>query len=237
MGAFSSSALLIPRATDPPCADNSSVPVRGVRAPRFSTRGATTLGSTMPSNNPRDVPSNNPRDVGPCQASDVGPCQARSSTMVATTIHACQTPRRQNETPTPTCQHERGVISAVNRNLLTSASPRGCASAHRSARRPCHAACRKGHAASGEVTRLPERDSSPGLLDQEVIDGLAGQFGDRLIELALPKLRVGSYFPDWLLEPRRRAEQAFVSVIADAYLVSVSTRGWRRLCSSWGSSG
>src|SRR4051794_15787819 len=44
------------------------------------------------------------------------------------------------------------------------------------------------------------------------------------IELALPKLREGSYFPDWLLQPRRRAEQAFVSVIADAYLAGVSTR-------------
>jgi putative transposase len=44
------------------------------------------------------------------------------------------------------------------------------------------------------------------------------------IELAVPKLRQGSYFPDWLLQPRRRAEQAFVSVIADAYLAGVSTR-------------
>ena len=37
------------------------------------------------------------------------------------------------------------------------------------------------------------------------------------IELAIPKLRQGSYFPDWLLQPRRRAEQAFVSVIALGY--------------------
>src|SRR3954462_816562 len=44
------------------------------------------------------------------------------------------------------------------------------------------------------------------------------------IELAVPKLREGSYFPDWLLQPRRRAEQAFVSVIAAAYLAGVSTR-------------
>jgi transposase-like protein len=28
------------------------------------------------------------------------------------------------------------------------------------------------------------------------------------IELLVPKLRTGSYFPAWLLEPRRRAEQA-----------------------------
>ena len=45
------------------------------------------------------------------------------------------------------------------------------------------------------------------------------------IELALPKLREGSYFPDWLLTPRRRAEQALVAVVADAYLAGVSTRG------------
>ncbi len=31
------------------------------------------------------------------------------------------------------------------------------------------------------------------------------------IELGVPKLREGSYFPDWLLQPRRRAEQAFVA--------------------------
>src|SRR3954468_18513416 len=43
------------------------------------------------------------------------------------------------------------------------------------------------------------------------------------IGLAVPKLREGSYFPDWLLQPRRRAEQAFVSVIADAYLAGVFT--------------
>ena len=34
------------------------------------------------------------------------------------------------------------------------------------------------------------------------------------IELAIPKLRQGSYFPEWLLEPRRRAEQAMVAVVA-----------------------
>src|SRR5690242_6070445 len=35
------------------------------------------------------------------------------------------------------------------------------------------------------------------------------------IELAIPKLRQGSYFPTWLLEPRRRAERALVAVVAD----------------------
>src|SRR5437762_7219945 len=44
------------------------------------------------------------------------------------------------------------------------------------------------------------------------------------IELALPKLREGSYFPDWLLEPRRRAERAFVQVVSECYVRGVSTR-------------
>src|SRR5919112_2431726 len=44
------------------------------------------------------------------------------------------------------------------------------------------------------------------------------------VELAIPKLRQGSYFPDWLLAHRRRAEQALVSVVATAYLLGVSTR-------------
>jgi putative transposase len=54
------------------------------------------------------------------------------------------------------------------------------------------------------------------------------------IELAVPKLRAGSYFPDWLLQPRRRAEQAFVSVIADAYLAGVSTRRVEKLVQQLG---
>jgi transposase-like protein len=54
------------------------------------------------------------------------------------------------------------------------------------------------------------------------------------IELAVPKLREGSYFPDWLLQPRRRAEQALVSVIADAYLAGVSTRRVEKLVQQLG---
>src|SRR6266511_2033168 len=54
------------------------------------------------------------------------------------------------------------------------------------------------------------------------------------IELGVPKLREGSYFPDWLLQPRRRAEQAFVSVIADAYLAGVSTRRVEKLVQQLG---
>jgi putative transposase len=44
------------------------------------------------------------------------------------------------------------------------------------------------------------------------------------IDLQIPKLREGSYFPDWLLEPRRRAERAFVQVVTESYVRGVSTR-------------
>lgn len=54
------------------------------------------------------------------------------------------------------------------------------------------------------------------------------------IELAIPKLRAGSYFPDWLLERRRRAEQALVTVVATSYLLGVSTRRVERLVETLG---
>jgi transposase-like protein len=54
------------------------------------------------------------------------------------------------------------------------------------------------------------------------------------VELAVPKLRTGSYFPDWLLEHRRRAEQALVSVVATSYLLGVSTRRVERLVEQLG---
>ena len=44
------------------------------------------------------------------------------------------------------------------------------------------------------------------------------------VALAVPKLRSGSYFPDWLLERRRRAERALVAVVAECYVRGVSTR-------------
>ena len=44
------------------------------------------------------------------------------------------------------------------------------------------------------------------------------------VELAVPRLRSGSYFPGWLLEPRRRAERALVAVVAECYVRGVSTR-------------
>src|SRR5918997_2907743 len=43
------------------------------------------------------------------------------------------------------------------------------------------------------------------------------------IELAIPRVRDGSYLPS-LLEPRRRAERAMLAVVQEAYLAGVSTR-------------
>jgi transposase-like protein len=54
------------------------------------------------------------------------------------------------------------------------------------------------------------------------------------VELAIPKLRQGSYFPDWLLTYRRRAEQALVSVVATSYLLGVSTRRVEKLVEQLG---
>jgi putative transposase len=57
------------------------------------------------------------------------------------------------------------------------------------------------------------------------------------LDVAVPKLRSGSYFPDWLLERRRRAEAALTSVVATCYLLGVSTRRMDRLVQSLGITG
>ena len=54
------------------------------------------------------------------------------------------------------------------------------------------------------------------------------------VELAIPKLRQGSYFPEWLLQHRRRAEQALVTVVATSYLLGVSTRRVEKLAEQLG---
>ena len=53
-------------------------------------------------------------------------------------------------------------------------------------------------------------------------------------EVAIPKLRAGSYFPDWLLERRRRAERALTTVVATCYLLGVSTRRMEKLVETLG---
>ena len=54
------------------------------------------------------------------------------------------------------------------------------------------------------------------------------------IDVAIPKLRSGSYFPEWLLERRKRAESAMVTVVADCYLAGVSTRRMDKLVKTLG---
>lgn len=54
------------------------------------------------------------------------------------------------------------------------------------------------------------------------------------IDVAIPKLRTGSYFPEWLLERRKRAEAALISVVATCYLLGVSTRRMDKLVQSLG---
>jgi putative transposase len=54
------------------------------------------------------------------------------------------------------------------------------------------------------------------------------------IDLAIPRLRRGSYFPDWLLHPRRRAERALVQVIVESYVKGVSTRRVEALVQAMG---
>ena len=54
------------------------------------------------------------------------------------------------------------------------------------------------------------------------------------IDVAIPKLRKGTYFPDWLLERRKRAEAALITVVADCYLAGVSTRRMDKLVKTLG---
>jgi len=56
------------------------------------------------------------------------------------------------------------------------------------------------------------------------------------VHLQIPKLRRGSYFPDFL-EPRRRAEQALVAVVQEAYVHGVSTRKVDELVQALGMTG
>ncbi len=54
------------------------------------------------------------------------------------------------------------------------------------------------------------------------------------VDVAVPKLRSGSYFPEWLLERRKRAESALITVVADCYLAGVSTRRMDKLVKTLG---
>jgi putative transposase len=67
--------------------------------------------------------------------------------------------------------------------------------------------------------RSPERVNRRNGYRERTLDTRAGT-----IDLLVPKLRSGRYFPDWLVEPRRRAERALVQVVAECYVRGVSTR-------------
>ena len=54
------------------------------------------------------------------------------------------------------------------------------------------------------------------------------------VDVAVPKLRKGTYFPEWLLERRKRAEAALITVVADCYLAGVSTRRMDKLVKTLG---
>ena len=78
-------------------------------------------------------------------------------------------------------------------------------------------------------TRSPERTNSRNGYRGREFDTRVGT-----MELAIPRLRSGSYFPEWLLERRKRAEKAMISVVAISYLLGVSTRRMEKLVEQLG---
>ncbi len=67
--------------------------------------------------------------------------------------------------------------------------------------------------------RSAERVNSRNGYRHRALDTRAGT-----VDLAVPKLREGSYYPGCLLEPRRRAERALTQVVCQCYIEGVSTR-------------
>ena len=72
---------------------------------------------------------------------------------------------------------------------------------------------------AGYGERSAERVNSRNGYRHRALDTRAGT-----VDLAVPKLREGSYYPSWLLEPRRRAERALTQVVCQCYIEGVSTR-------------
>ena len=85
---------------------------------------------------------------------------------------------------------------------------------------------------AGYGERSEERSNSRNGYRERRWDTRAGT-----IDLAVPKLRQGSYYPEWLLRFRRRAEQALVTVVAQAYVEGVSTRRVEDLVKAMGIEG
>ena len=87
-------------------------------------------------------------------------------------------------------------------------------------------------AGAGFGERTPERTNRRNGYRERRFDTRVGT-----LDLRIPKLRAGTYFPDWLLEPRRRSERALVAVVAEAYVLGVSTRRVDDLVQTLGISG
>jgi transposase-like protein len=85
---------------------------------------------------------------------------------------------------------------------------------------------------AGPHERTPERTGQRNGHRPRLLDTRVGT-----LELGIPKLRSGSYFPDWLIEPRRRAERALVAVIQEAYVQGISTRRVDDLVRAMGTAG
>ena len=84
-------------------------------------------------------------------------------------------------------------------------------------------------AAYGE--RSEERTNSRNGYRERILETRAGTVG-----LKIPKLRTGSYFPDFI-EPRRTAEKALTAVIQEAYIQGISTRSVDDLVKAMGMTG
>ena len=89
----------------------------------------------------------------------------------------------------------------------------------------------EGRCGAGYDEKSPERLNSRNGYRERTWDTRAGT-----VELKIPKLRQGSYFPEFL-EPRRTAEKALTAVIQEAYVQGVSTRSVDDLVKALGMSG
>ena len=81
-------------------------------------------------------------------------------------------------------------------------------------------------------TRSADRVNSRNGYRRRDLDTRAGT-----LDVAIPKLREGTFFPDWLLERHRRAEAALTTVVATCYLLGVSTRRMDKLVKTLGITG
>ena len=88
-----------------------------------------------------------------------------------------------------------------------------------------------GQIGAGLHEKAPERTTHRNGYRERLWQTRAGE-----IELAIPRLRSGSYFPSFL-EPRSRSEKALVAVVQEAYVNGVSTRKVDRLVTQLGLSG